>query len=166
TDPNVLYLGTDIGIFASTSGGYHWAPFNTGLPPVIVRAFAARPNGDLLAATYGRGAYELASSIKPLPVDFSLSPSPASVTASRGDTVSVTLNVSRIGGLSDPVTVTPPDTAGLGLKVKPAGPVAGDTATFNLKIKGKAAAGTRQLSFKAQDSTGLTRAAVFSLMIQ
>src|SRR5215831_14268431 len=166
TNPNILYVGTDIGIFASTSGGYHWAPFNTGLPPVILRAFAVRPNGDLVTATYGRGAYELASSIKPPPIDFSLSPSPASITASRGDTVSVTLNVSRIGGLSDPVTVSPPDTAGLGLKVKPGGSVTGDSVSFNLKIKGKAAPGPRQLRFTAQDAIGLSRVAVFSLTIQ
>jgi photosystem II stability/assembly factor-like uncharacterized protein len=166
TNPNILYAGTDIGVFASTSGGYHWAPFSTGLPAVIVRAFAVRPNGNIVAATYGRGAYDLAAGIKPPSVDFSLSPSPGSLTASRGDAITVTLNVGRTGGLSDPVTVTPPDTSGVGIKIKPGGPVTGDSVRFTLKIKGKAPVGPQQLGFKAQDPTGLTRLGVFSLTIQ
>jgi photosystem II stability/assembly factor-like uncharacterized protein len=166
TNPNILYAGTDIAIFASTSGGYHWAPFSTGLPPTIIRAFAVRGNGNLLAGTYGRGAYELASNIKPPSFDFSLSASPGSLTVSRGDVVSVTLNVSRTGGFSDAITVTPPDTSGLGIKIKPPGPLTGDSAQFTVKIKGKAPTGTQQLNFKAQDPLGLTRTAAFSLRIQ
>jgi hypothetical protein len=166
TNPNIIYVGTDIGIFASTSGGYHWAPFSTGLPPVIVHAFAVRPNSNIVAGTYGRGAYEVPGAIKPPIVDFSLSPSPASMTASRGDVISLTLNVSRVGGLSDAVTVTPPDSTGIGIKTKPAAPVTGDSVHFTLKIKGKAPSGTHQLSFTAQDAIGLTRTGVFSLTIQ
>ncbi|MDD5543659.1 MAG: hypothetical protein PHX83_10845 [Acidobacteriia bacterium] len=61
TNPNTLYVGTDIGIFRSTQGGGTWSSFNTGLPPVIVDAFTARPSGVLQAGTYGRSVFEITS---------------------------------------------------------------------------------------------------------
>lgn len=61
-DPNTLYVGTDIGVFRSTSLGNVWNAFSDGLPAgAIVTAFAARPGGAIRLATYGRGAYELTS---------------------------------------------------------------------------------------------------------
>lgn len=61
TDANIIYLGTDIGVFRSTTGGGAWEEFNDGMPPVVVNAFAAQPGGAIQAATYGRGAYQLTS---------------------------------------------------------------------------------------------------------
>lgn len=58
-NPNIIYAGTDIGVFRSTSGGVNWEVFNEGMPPVIVTAFAAHSNGLIRLATFGRGAYEL-----------------------------------------------------------------------------------------------------------
>lgn len=57
--PNTLYVGTDIGVFRSTSGGQRWDVFNNGIPPAVVTAFASHPSGVIQVATYGRGAYEL-----------------------------------------------------------------------------------------------------------
>ncbi|HKG23347.1 MAG TPA: hypothetical protein VKC34_15720, partial [Blastocatellia bacterium] len=57
--PNTIYVGTDIGIFRSTTGGGVWSLFSNGLPPVVVSALASHPNGVIQAATYGRGAFEL-----------------------------------------------------------------------------------------------------------
>ncbi|MBX7220618.1 MAG: hypothetical protein K1Y36_11780 [Blastocatellia bacterium] len=56
---NTIYVGTDIGVFRSITGGVTWETFNQGLPPVLVSALVARKDGSILAATYGRGAYEL-----------------------------------------------------------------------------------------------------------
>ncbi|HJZ66922.1 MAG TPA: hypothetical protein VKF81_02170, partial [Blastocatellia bacterium] len=58
-DPDLLYIGTDIGVFRSKDGGARWELFNNGLPPAIVKAFAIGPGGRIVAATFGRGVYVL-----------------------------------------------------------------------------------------------------------
>lgn len=58
-EANVLYLGTDIGMFRSVNGGAQWLPFNDGLPPVIVTSISAQAGGLIQIGTYGRGAYEV-----------------------------------------------------------------------------------------------------------
>jgi len=52
-----LYAGTDIGVFRWD--GSTWMYFSNGMPPVIVTDFAVTANGTIVAATHGRGAYEL-----------------------------------------------------------------------------------------------------------
>ena len=59
TIPGVVYVGTDIGVFRSVRGGSEWRPFNDGMPPVVINAFASHPTGVIQAATYGRGVYEV-----------------------------------------------------------------------------------------------------------
>ena len=55
---NTIYVGTDVGIFISTTGGNTWASFNNGLPPVVVTKLVASGN-TIQAGTYGRGGYQL-----------------------------------------------------------------------------------------------------------
>jgi photosystem II stability/assembly factor-like uncharacterized protein len=59
TDSQRLYAGSDIGVFRSANGGVSWEYLGEGMPPAIVMALAARADGSIVAATYGRGAYEL-----------------------------------------------------------------------------------------------------------
>jgi hypothetical protein len=56
-DRNRVYAGTDIGPFRFTAG--RWELIGAGMPPVVVTAFDVTPAGTIVAATYGRGAYEL-----------------------------------------------------------------------------------------------------------
>ena len=56
--PGVLYAGTDVGVFRSTDGAT-WLPFDIGMPHAVVTAFATTADHRLLAATYGRGIYQL-----------------------------------------------------------------------------------------------------------
>ena len=56
---NTLYVGTDVGVFRSTTDGMNWETFNMGLPPTIVTELDAQPNGLMQASTYGRGAFEI-----------------------------------------------------------------------------------------------------------
>jgi photosystem II stability/assembly factor-like uncharacterized protein len=63
TDSSIVYLGTDIGVFRSTTRGNDWRSFNRGMPPVVVHGFSANSSGVIQVATYGRGAYELGGSI-------------------------------------------------------------------------------------------------------
>lgn len=56
--PNLLYAGTELGIYASWDGGAHWQSIRGGLPPVPVRDVRVHPrDNDLIVATHGRGAY-------------------------------------------------------------------------------------------------------------
>ncbi|HNG93685.1 MAG TPA: hypothetical protein PLB32_12855, partial [Acidobacteriota bacterium] len=54
-----VYVGTDIGVFRSTTGGGQWESFHQGMPPAVVTGLAAQKSGVIRAATYGRGMYEL-----------------------------------------------------------------------------------------------------------
>jgi photosystem II stability/assembly factor-like uncharacterized protein len=57
--PTTLYVGTDIGVFRSTTDGTTWNTFTNGMPPVIVTDLDSQPNGLIQAATYGRGVYQI-----------------------------------------------------------------------------------------------------------
>jgi photosystem II stability/assembly factor-like uncharacterized protein len=56
---NTIYVGTDIGVFRTTSGGATWGLFNKGVPPAVITGFSSQPGGLIQVSTYGRGAYEI-----------------------------------------------------------------------------------------------------------
>jgi hypothetical protein len=60
-NPDVLYLGTEMGAFISLDAGAHWSRFNLrNLPNVAVRdIFLQADRNDILLATHGRGLYIL-----------------------------------------------------------------------------------------------------------
>jgi len=60
-DPQLLYLGTEWGLWISIDGGAHWARFKGGLPErVAVHDLAIQQReGDLVIGTHGRGIYIL-----------------------------------------------------------------------------------------------------------
>jgi photosystem II stability/assembly factor-like uncharacterized protein len=52
----LLFLGTEFGLFVSLDGGAQWAQFTGNLPPVAVRDIQVHPRDhDLILATHGRG---------------------------------------------------------------------------------------------------------------
>lgn len=56
--PNLLFAGTEFGLFISIDGGGRWAQFTAGIPNVGVRDLAIHPRDhDLIVATHGRGLY-------------------------------------------------------------------------------------------------------------
>lgn len=59
-DPNLLFVGTEFGVFFSNDKGKEWKALKAGLPTIAVRdmAIQAREN-DLVLATFGRGFYVL-----------------------------------------------------------------------------------------------------------
>lgn len=60
SDSNILYAGTDIGVYQSSNGGASWTPFSSGLPRVAVFDAAIQgPNRVLRIATHGRGIWEI-----------------------------------------------------------------------------------------------------------
>ncbi|HET9839785.1 MAG TPA: sialidase [Candidatus Angelobacter sp.] len=58
-DPNLLFLGTEFGLWISIDGGKQWAQYKgSGFPAVAVRDVAIQPReSDLVLATHGRGIW-------------------------------------------------------------------------------------------------------------
>lgn len=59
-DPDLLWLGTEFGLFVSLNGGKAWDKYSAGIPTssVMDLAFQEREN-DLVLGTHGRGIYVL-----------------------------------------------------------------------------------------------------------
>jgi hypothetical protein len=65
-DPDLLFLGTEFGLYASLDGGKRWLPWKHGIPTVSVMDLAIHPREhDLIVATHGRGLY-IVDDIRPL----------------------------------------------------------------------------------------------------
>ena len=59
-NPNLLFVGTETGLWISLDGGLQWARFKENLPPVPVHDLTIQEReGDLVIATHGRGFYIL-----------------------------------------------------------------------------------------------------------
>ena len=58
-EPNIVFLGTDLGCYVSFDEGGTWEPFNVGLPYVICDDLRWHPDGFLRVATHGRGMWEV-----------------------------------------------------------------------------------------------------------
>ncbi|HKY03714.1 MAG TPA: hypothetical protein VJQ56_02425 [Blastocatellia bacterium] len=58
---NTIYVGTDIGVFRSSSGNNQWESLDEGMPPVVITGFSSQESGLIQIATYGRGAFEIMS---------------------------------------------------------------------------------------------------------
>ena len=59
-NPDVLWLGTELGLFWSWTGGRRWHELKGGLPTVAVNDLVVHPrDNDLVIATHGRGIYVL-----------------------------------------------------------------------------------------------------------
>ncbi|HNQ80483.1 MAG: hypothetical protein PHF93_09105 [Acidobacteriota bacterium] len=55
---NLLFLGTEFGVFASLDGGRSWDSFSLNMPTVAVHDLFIHPREhDLIAATHGRGLW-------------------------------------------------------------------------------------------------------------
>ncbi len=57
-NPNLLFLGTEAGLYLSIDGGKDWSGFTGNLPKVSVRDMVFQPRkNDLVLATHGRGIF-------------------------------------------------------------------------------------------------------------
>ena len=59
-DPDLLFAGTEYGVFFTRDGGAHWTQLGAGMPTIACRDLEIqRRENDLVAATFGRGFYVL-----------------------------------------------------------------------------------------------------------
>src|SRR5204863_7243230 len=58
--PNLLFVGTEFGLFFTVNGGQKWLRLKGGLPTIAVRDLAIQKQAnDLVVGTFGRGIYVL-----------------------------------------------------------------------------------------------------------
>ncbi|HEX2062681.1 MAG TPA: glycosyl hydrolase, partial [Thermoanaerobaculia bacterium] len=59
-DPNLLFVGTEFGLFFTQNGGGNWIQLKGGLPTIAVRDLQIQKRrNDLVVGTFGRGIYIL-----------------------------------------------------------------------------------------------------------
>jgi photosystem II stability/assembly factor-like uncharacterized protein len=59
-NPDLLFVGTERGVWYSIDAGAHWRSLRLDMPPVAVRDLRIQPrDGDLIAGTHGRGIFIL-----------------------------------------------------------------------------------------------------------
>ena len=56
-DSQQLFVGTELGVFASDDGGSTWNPVNNGLAHTVVEALDFKNDDTLVAFTHGRGTF-------------------------------------------------------------------------------------------------------------
>ena len=55
-NPNLLFLGTEMGLYITNNGGESWSQFTNNLPPVAIHYIALQDQtNDLVLGTHGRG---------------------------------------------------------------------------------------------------------------
>lgn len=60
TNPNILFVGTEFGLFFTVDGGAKWVQLKGNLPTIAVRDIVIHKGmNDLVVATFGRGIYVL-----------------------------------------------------------------------------------------------------------
>jgi len=113
-NPDLLFVGTEFGLFISLDGGSAWARFKENLPKVAVRDVQIHPRDQaLVIATHGRGVYIL-DDITPLrhltpavmEEEVALLPSKAAI-------MSITNQVQDFGADDEYVGENPAEAAGI-----------------------------------------------------
>ncbi len=68
SDPNTIYVGTDVGPLMTTNGGFTWVPLGTGFPIVTIWQLDLNPfTRQIAVGTHGRGAWTLSDAATTVP---------------------------------------------------------------------------------------------------
>ncbi len=57
TEPNTIFLATDLGVWYTTNGGTNWKQFGNGLPNTVCFDMKLTPLNTLVVGTFGRGIW-------------------------------------------------------------------------------------------------------------
>jgi archaellum component FlaC len=109
---DLLFVGTEFGLFVSIDGGAQWAQFTGNLPPVAVRDIAIHPReNDLILATHGRGIL-IIDDITPLrQINSKILESSAYVMESRPSPITNPSGAQEFPGDGDYIGPNPPESA-------------------------------------------------------
>jgi hypothetical protein len=111
-DPNTIYVGTDVGVFATMDAGSSWTELGpaTGsghLPNVAVtslKLFDSNGTRLLRAGTHGRGVWEFALALPP--PDYQIRLSNPTLSLVRGGSLRFTGSLKALNGYTSAVTVS------------------------------------------------------------
>ena len=66
--PELMFVGTEFGLFCTLDGGIKWIPLRGGMPTIAVRDLEIqRRENDLVLASFGRGFFMASISFR-LPI--------------------------------------------------------------------------------------------------
>jgi hypothetical protein len=120
-----------------------------------------------LDVVVGKDAFIVKVVDTPAQPDFMLRFNPTTVNVIRGQSVQVKVNIDRTTGFTDTVTITPPDTKGLKIKVMPrSNSTSSSNVNFTFRVKKRAPTGTQQITFSGRDESGRVRTNTLTLVIQ
>ncbi len=100
-----IYVGTDVGVFATFNAGVYWMSVSAGLPVTPVTDLALRmPQGTLHASTFGRGVYRM--SVRDLAFSVVASPMSLDVSLLQGGSARVGTSINSVSLSAIDYTVT------------------------------------------------------------
>ncbi len=106
-DGNYVIAATDVGVYQTSSlngASTVWSAYGSGLPDVQVVDLLVTAHGMLIAATHGRGAWDVAAP-SPAPSSVTISPSNESPGAGSNYTISFTTSPTGALGAGSSITV-------------------------------------------------------------
>jgi photosystem II stability/assembly factor-like uncharacterized protein len=128
TNPKLLYLGTETGVWLSKDGGEHWKPFKLNMPTAAVHDLRVKDD-DLVVGTMGRSIWILSG-----------------------------LGIVRESteeALAKPVHLhTPKETVKWGIRSTRRRPGAGDNPTFGMEIAYRLKSDVKELKVEILDAKG------------
>jgi hypothetical protein len=118
-NPNLLFLGTESGLFVSLDAGVQWGQFTGGFPSVAVRDIVIHPRDhDVVLATHGRGVW-IIDDITPLrQLTPKILDSEVAFLESRPSTLVLSGFEGRSDGDGEYTAPSPDDTAGIAYYLK------------------------------------------------
>jgi photosystem II stability/assembly factor-like uncharacterized protein len=94
-DPNTLYLGTDVGVFATRNLGAGWYPLGVGMPLQTIFDLTLHAGSrTLIAATHGRSQWKLDLNVLPVSVGRDIAPPRLALAAPRPNPSRATAHLS------------------------------------------------------------------------
>jgi len=151
-NPDLLFLGTEAGLFITVDGGRHWARMANTFPDVAVRDLQIHPREqDLIIATHGRGVWIL-DDITPLRhLTQAVLDSDVAMLPSRAATMVIPASVQNFIGDDEYVGQNPDEAAAIVYYLKRR-PLFGD-----LKVEVYDSAGALRATYPAARRRGINR---------
>lgn len=133
----------------------------------MIRAIAFQPDGQIVVTGDLNDDTDIVVARYNTEPDFALAFSESPATMSPGTKARITLTIARRGGYNGNVTITPPDTSALDIRISP-NPVTttNGSVTFKIKARGNAPLGSHDLVFAGQSEAGQAHSITLTLVVE